>query len=217
MARFNPPLPLSLSSMVRITVVVKTQGNLQLTAFDYICTNTINPSLADIQALRAAWQTASQTALLACLSPLSTIVQYITSELFYGTTPTDDLILGSPPVGTAGAFNLPLESSAVLTKLTAVKGQHGRGRLKMPAVPETFTTPATDPNVLNSTGVAAYNQLVSTVQGGLTTGFGSWTWALFQRPPKGGTTLYSRAAAVETSNTELILGSQRSRKPGKGI
>ena len=183
MARFNPSAPLIGGTCARVIVVTETQSVQCQTKFDFICTsNPANPSLADLQALRVAFMLSIQTAYLACLSPLTTLIAEITSELFYATSPTDDHPEPAPPAGTAGATNLPLEMAAVLPFSTTLRGQHGRGRVSMPAIPNTFQTPATNPNLINGAGITAYQALNALLLTPVTAGTRTWELAVLTRP-----------------------------------
>src|SRR4029077_10751149 len=55
--------------------------------------------------------------------------------------------------------------AAVIVRGTRLKGQHGSGRVMMPWVPNTFTTPATSPELLNAAGIAAYTAFMNAVFG----------------------------------------------------
>jgi hypothetical protein len=106
--------------------------------------------------------------------------------------------------------------AAVFQKKTALKGQHGRGRTSMPAIPNTFTTPATDPNIINATGLTAYlalaNQLITPVAAG------GNTWSLIvSTAPIPPVTLTTRGSIVTLITIDPTLGTIKRRKPGRGI
>lgn len=217
MARFNPPLPTVSGTCVRLIMQCLTQAQISLTKFDYIdISNPGNPSLSELQAFRAAWRTLVEGSILLCLTPLTSITGYFVQELFYGTTPSDQFNLPSPVPGTQGTNNLPLIMAAVTRSQTAVKGQRGRGRTAWPAVPDSFTTPATDPDILNATGIAKYTSVLGSLATNVVVGTRTWNWSILT-PPAPPATLIRNGSAIVSSTVDSILGSMRRRKIGRGI
>jgi hypothetical protein len=215
MARFNPPATPLNGTTLRHVVQVTVQGQVTQVTFDYIASYVGPPSPSQISGFVAAWTTTYETLFLACLPPTANLSAFITSELFFAATPTKVTIPPGPRPGTAGVNNLPLEMAAVINKASSLRGQHGRSRTSMPAVPDTFTTPATDPNRINATGVGAYNALWNQLLVPLADGGNTYGLAILTRPLPPNT-LYKNGVAVSSYNVNLTLGTARRRKPGRG-
>jgi len=122
---------------------------------------------------------------------------------------------GVPRPGVIGSTHLPKEMSAIISKYTSTKGQHGRGRNYWPAIPVSFTTPATNPNNLNATGLAAYTTLwenfnsVDIVDGAVIMYVSVYTHVKGNSP-------VTLAQNVATWVVQPILGTTRRRRPGRG-
>lgn len=202
--------------VVRITITSKTEGQLCESVIDFHSPAGPPMTTGTLDLLRASFDSVVLPAYLACLSPLSTMVSRSLAEIVVGRVPTLVFLDAPGVVGTAGASNLPLEISANLRKETALKGRHGRGRIAMPGVPNTFVTPAAGSSVLNAAGIAAYDALAAALMTGLTasgTGYGVYVMTR-PTPPA---TLYSQGESVIAIQTVHNLGTTRTRKLGRGI
>ncbi len=212
----SPPAGVVTTSLARIVVETLTNSVRCQTIFDYLSGLSSPCSSADLVSLLASFQTAIETKYLACLSPLSTLVSYSAQELHFGKTPTQFSVLAPGVIGTAGATNLPIETGATLARYCDLKGRHGRGRVTMPAIPNTFTTPATDANVINATGLTAYATLAGALSNPLMAGALLWTPIVSTRPTPPAT-LVTNAAFINQYFVRPTLGTARRRKPGRGI
>lgn len=217
MARFNPLPPAGFNSIIRLTLKLLTLGTYQEVVLDYQWSvGSTTPTPADLAAFETAWEAATNTKMLACLSPQTDYAEISVAEIFAGVTPTLVLPFSAGTTGTAGATSLPLEMAAVMQKKTALKGQHGRGRLSMPAVPNTFTTPATDGNKINATGTTAYVALMNQLITPVVAGGNNWSLVVAVRPTPPDT-LTQLCSVVNLMTLNPILGTTRTRKPGRGI
>jgi hypothetical protein len=217
MARNNPAAPVINAAVARLTLTLKTQNTLQEIVLDYLYNiGLVVPTPADLSAFEAQWEANHNTLMRACLSPLTDYFQISVAEIHFGVTPTLVLPFLAGTSGTAGATNLPLEMAGTMQKKSSLKGQHGRGRLSMPAIPNTFTTPATDPNVLNATANTAYLALLNQLILPVTVAGNAWQLAISTRPtpPQ---TLVTNAVVVSAMTIDPTLGTARTRKPGRGI
>jgi hypothetical protein len=163
----------------------------------------------------ANWRTQCEVHLAAVFAPDTSITRYFVADLSVGTTPT--LVTGTGGVpGTAGTNSLPGTVAAISTKYTSVKGQHGRGRIYFGPIPDTFTTPATDPNKINGAGTAAYNLLHGDLLTNINAGGQLFALALTTRPnpPQ---VLVSLGTNVTGIMVQLITGNVRRRREGRGI
>lgn len=217
MSRNNPPAPAVTAAIARVTLTTKTLGQLCLTTFDYLSNvPATSPSLADLTALAVQWDAGLSPKILACLSPQTAEYAISVAELHYGTTPTYVNLYAPGTVGTAGATALPLEMGATLSRNGPLKGQHGRGRITMPGVPNTFVTPATDANILNAAALTAYGNLIAQLILPITAGGIIWTHVISTRPLPP-LLLTDRAVAVSEYLIRNTLGTARTRKEGRGI
>ena len=214
--------PLLMASVARVTLNTTTNGQSCQNTFDYLMgTGATNPSVADLQDLGAAWCTTMLAALKAIFSPLTNLIGVTVQEMHYLTTPSQLVLFsGSPVAGTAGATNLDLQLQVTASRESGLKGKHGRGRVQLPAVPNTFVTPATDVNVINSTGISAYGPLLTLFNSGLAAGIYLWYPYLTQKyqagdPAPVGSVNFG--TAITSYILRLTIGTQRRRREGRGI
>jgi hypothetical protein len=151
----------------------------------------------------------------ACLPALSTIIGII-GEVVSASTVAKFMEVDDT-AGTVVAANLPLEIAAVVNKVSSLKGGHGVGHFQMPAVPVTFTTPATDPNRVNVAGLAAYTALCLALQitfPGVSAPHVDPVVATRPIPPA---KVVSLAQKLNAQQPNPLLGTARRRKEGRGI
>lgn len=213
----SPDAPTFPGCLLRMVVNTLTDGQICQNTFDYCDQLNTAPTVSFLQLFSTNWVSSFQTLLLAVLSPKTTIQSYTVSELRYGLVPTQVNLLGSPPVGTAGATSLPLEVSVTLDRTSPLKGKHGRGRVQMPAVPNTFVTPATNASQLNAAGITAYTALASNLANTFFNSAGhSMQHCVSTRPTPPATQILN-ASIINNYIVQPILGTTRRRKPGRGI
>jgi len=212
----DPLLPAIAGSLVKVSCICQTGSTLSITSFHYFnnVIGSVGPS--DLVDLSTAWKAQFATHFRACLSPLTTLLWTYLAEIHYGTCPSFQGDFAGGTVGTAGTSNLPMETAAIISKYSAVKGKHGRGRIFMPAIPNTFTTPATDADTLNATATTAYGNLQADMTATLTAGAKTWVPYIVSSPvPPAigadfGTTLLSTVLRT-------TLSTVRRRRKGRGI
>lgn len=214
MSRNNPQTNLVLTNVVRITLVSSVQGQLLNMSWDFVSRNLITLTPAVMTSLIGAFDNATtHAALRAALSNTQTLQLYSIQDLNPGTTPTTDSAIGL--LGNVAQPTLPIFTSAVLTKTSTFKGQHGRGRTYFGAIPITFTTPGTEPDLLNATGLAAYAAVNAAILAPLTAGGTTWDWSITERPIAPAF-LVTRYAVVAVTGVDNYVGTTRRRKEGRG-
>lgn len=219
--RTNPAAPLVTGTVFRVSVYYLTDNNTQINTFDYMGATPTATPVADQTAISASFQTNVIPQLRLVTTAQTTIVQITIADISVGRTVTDIVPIGL--AGTVAGDSLPLEMQANIRKLSLLKGQHGYGRVQMPAVPISFTTPATDPNRINAAGVAAYvllgnEMLVSPVSGAVIYNPCISTRVKQPLPPAPPiSSLVTRAQIYILCFPEPLMGSQRRRRPGRGI
>lgn len=213
----SPPASLVTTSLARVTIDTVTEGQHCQTIFDYINGRTTPAVQTDLVGLIAQWVAIFDVHYMACLSPKTDLFSITAAELHFGIAPSAITLYaaGAHP-GTAGATNLPLEVAATISKQANLKGRHGIGRISMPAIPNTFTTPATASSSLNAAGLTAYGLLAADMLLNLVTGTDTWIPVISTRPIPPATTI-DRAAQIVLTTTRTILGTARRRKLGRGI
>lgn len=214
MSRNNPNTTLVTTNVVRIILESSCQGQYFNMAWDFVSRTLITLTPTVLQALISAFDNATTLAALrASLSSSQTLQRYIAQDLNPATTPsvTSSIAL----VGTAAATTLPIFVSAILFKGTTFKGQHGRGRTYFGAIPTTFTDPATEPDLLNATGLGKYNDVNAATIAPLTAGGSTWDWSVTTRPVAPAY-LVTRYAVVTTHGVAAYIGTTRRRKEGRG-
>jgi hypothetical protein len=217
MPRFNPHQPAvpANTPVIRVTPQLSFDSQLYEVSLDYLCAAAIAVNQAALQAFLTAWRAACEVALLGTQSTDTSLVRYYTAEVAIGVAPT----LVTPVAATAGtvaSHPLPGPDAAIITKYTNVKGQHGRGRMYMPSVPLSFTTPGTNPNVINATGIAAYGAWISAIVPAVVAVGANWTLSVSERPLSP-STLVSYCGNSSNLTLQAILGTVRRRREGRGI
>lgn len=215
MARNNPPLPPLTFAVIRYTVQTTYLAQIYESILDYIASGPVTLSPTVLGVFDTNWRTANLTDFLACISQDAMFVRTYTADLRPATTPTVVNASG-PTAGTVASHPLPGPVAAILTKRTNIKGQHGRGRMMMPWVGISFTTPATDPNVLNNTAFSAYNAFIAAITVPVAAGGANWTPSVITRPVPPAIAV-TNGANIESWTVQSILGTVRRRREGRGI
>ncbi len=216
MPRFNTPLPTQVGSVVQIILETTTYGQRCQNSFYYHEPTPGTVTVADLDNLKTDWTAAFDTKIKAVLSPVTTLTSLTLAERHYGVTPTRVYLYAPATIGTAGATALPLTVTAVIEKLSNFKGQHGRGRVEFPAIPNTFTTPATDNGSLNATGITAYGVVAAEMLQQINSGLLTWSPIIVTQPTQP-FNLIDNSAVLADCTVRTILGTQTRRKSGRGI
>jgi hypothetical protein len=125
------------------------------------------------------------------------------------TTPTRMPAIGVVNVAAGGpAGHEPLTVGVTIQRLTGIKGQSGRGRITVPAVPTAWVTNS----VLTST--ALHTALAAAIGTGFVAGGVTYTAQLASRGNRKGPSL--GASPILTTRLDLVLGSARRRKINRG-
>lgn len=116
-------------------------------------------------------------------------------------------------VGSRGAPTLPTTVAIVLNRASNVKGQHGRGRLSLPAVC------AADTTLSRVTAAGAITALVALEAAMLLTasdGVNTWTPCIAERS-QSSPRLAIGSSALQVVTHDTLLGTIRRRKIGRGV
>jgi hypothetical protein len=213
MPRNNAPAPLLFGDLVRLTIFYTSQAQVLETVLDYEADTLNIVGQPELTAFINAWQAANEANLLNCIPPTCVLNGYaaavLSNNLIAGITKNRNV------VGGAGVNSLPIEMAAVARKYTGLKGQHGRGRVFWPCVPNTFTTPVTEPNQLNGTGTAAYGIMHISLQAVVSAAPRFYAPVVSTRPIPPATVI-TRASPNPVFQIQTLLGTQRRRREGRG-
>lgn len=215
MARFNPfPAPVT-GPVIHLTVETTDPiGQRFQVGLDYMAIAPLAVTQAVMIAFLAAWRFAYEATWKATLAADTSITRYICAETSAGVTPS--VVTLANVVGTGGTVSLPGFVASVVTKYSTLKGQRGRGRMYMGGVPTAFTTPATDPNLINAAGIAAYLALTAPLLVGVVAGGTTWNLSITTRPVPPAV-LVATGVPVNILQLQQPLGTVRRRREGRGI
>lgn len=211
--RNNPDAPLITGDLARVVVEYEGLSGKFNCVFDYMANGLGVITSGVLSALATAFQTASEANLRGCLSNQCRINRYLAADLNPGKAATQQQ--SSALLGSVVQPSLPEEMGIVITKGTTLKGQHGRGRVTLPAIPITFTTPATSPDQTNGTAATALNPLLTSLASSLTAAGVLFTPVLVTRPLIGAG-VPTRAMLITSWANDVVLGTVRRRKVGRG-
>jgi len=117
-------------------------------------------------------------------------------------------VAGGRPAG-----HLPTEAAAWCLKNTGFKGQHGRGRMSIPAI---STADVTNSTLTGAVWLAAAILFDNSLLANYSDGANNWTGALGQRSAAPPHLVTNVATLSGASFVNLLLGTVRRRKIGRG-
>lgn len=211
--RVNPSLPAvgSTNGVIVYQIRGAIEGQLTISSFFYSAPVPA-PTPGQLTSLRVAASTALRALYAACLSAdwglTIEVLNVVHRNDIFGNSSTANV----PLAGGRTAGHLPTEVAMVLNKTTAVKGQHGRGRVGLPAVAIADVTAS---RITAGTLLTALGNLGTAMLGGISDGTNTWTPCLAQRgtsSPK----LVIGFSALTSVATNTLLGTVRRRKIGRG-
>jgi len=208
--RRNPPLPKPTTNVYRVKFVGTLEGQIVLNTFYY----------SDGQPVLSATPSKLESLAQALLAPAALVDVYLTAlsggyqmQYLLIDCPTSPTLqsLQTPNIqgGLAPTPHLPTEVSTVILRQTAVKGQCGRGRIGLPAVPETWVT------LSHVTTPAAYTNVAAQMMITEVNGVDNFVPGLYSRKGSHAFPTEGYASLISTRATTL-LGTIRRRKIGRG-
>lgn len=214
MPRVNALPPPITGDCYRLTIYSRAQAQVCMNTFEVMGDNFAASPAAPMANILAAWVLAVETQYLACCTTQTRIFRYNIQCISSNAPASIDSLVNKP--GTTVTDPLPLEMGVILKKTGPLKGQHGRGRVYMPAIPVTFTTPSIEPNLLNATGTTAYTALGLDIQAAVTVGGINYTPIVSPRPIAPAVVV-TVAAPITSHLPVSLLGTVRRRREGRGI
>ena len=212
--RVNPALPAVTGPVLRLTVTITNEAQLYENILDYMAAAPIGVTLAVQTTFLTNWIAANQASYAGTLGVDSSITRYTVAEVKDGVAPTLVSNTGGV-IGTVAGDSYPGTVAAVITKYSAFKGQHGRGRIYRGPVPLSFLTPGTDSNHLNAAAIAAYLTSNNALLGVIVSAGVNWNLSITTRPlpPM---VLVSKGTMVTGLTTTTNTGTVRRRRYGRG-
>lgn len=213
--RTNAALPALTTPAYRITAFFTVDGQSCLYTQDYIMTTTAQSTNAESN-LASSWHTAVLTNLRNCLA---SDVLYLGAKCQCLSTPSRlpySLVnVAATQPGLVAGAHMPSEMSAIISKSTSTKGQHGRGRFYVPGIPVSFVVPSTDANRLTPSAVTNYTNLANAMMSAsITDGANVAMASVTTRVLRG---LATVAGQVLTQMiVRALLGTTRRRRIGRG-
>jgi hypothetical protein len=214
MPRNNAQAPLIAGDIVRLVISYSRVGQIYQTMLDYQADALGVVGAVELNSFITAWRGISEAKLQAVLPPTVALQSYVAS-LISGNVPPSQTQIPIATLGLAGVSDLPGEVAANAIKRSGLKGQHGRGRIQWPCIPNTFTTPVTDPNIINAAGLAAYATLHLSLTPVLAAAPRFYQLCISTRPVTP-LAIVQRAVVVTGVVSVAVLGTQRRRKEGRG-
>jgi hypothetical protein len=212
--RVNPALPGTTNTIMQLAAVGVLDQQEIVSTFTYLSNNS-PPAPGEELALANAWVAAAiSTDFLDCLSAgYSLLAVKVTCLSDLTRTPAVKTLGAGLPGGVAGTHE-PTTVAGVISRYTAFKGQHGRGRLMMPAIPSSFVDPTTDANSLTAAALAIYQTFCTQLLVTVTVGAATYSLAIASRPLT--TVAWRNAAIVTVIVPRPLLGNVRRRRVGRG-
>jgi hypothetical protein len=213
--RNNALLPLITGVAYRVQPFYIVDQQICLWTVDYLVPTSTATTVTEAN-IAASWSSTMQAALRGMLAIDCFYTQVKVSCLTNpALLPIYLAIATANQPGTGGNTHMPSEIAAIISKATATKGQHGRGRLYLPGIPVAYVTPTTDANRLNATGVAAQAALTTALSAvGVTDGTNTATPAVTQSVAAGAAT--TRGQVLSNFTNRTLLGVVRRRRIGRG-
>lgn len=213
--RTNPILPALTTPAYRVTTLYLCDQQVCLFTMDGIMASNTQTANSESN-LATSWDTTMRAALKGMLSSDCFLTGYKVQCL---TTPTRmPFNFAIPSISQAGGVapsHIPLEMAVILSKGTAFKGQHGRGRAYFPGFPSSGLTPATDANRVNALGQTWLTAVgTALIAGTILDGANAFQPAVTQRTTKGAPT--TNGAVITVFAFKLLLGTVRRRRIGRG-
>lgn len=219
MSRANPrykrinPSGTSVSGLTAVEYLIYglIEGQLTINVFYYVANSTVLTNTNLVAAL-TAMSTNTFAKYKACISVDWTCTKEVLNVVSINTQ------LGVVSTANAGAAggrttpHLPTENAIILIKRSTLKGQHGRGRISLPAVAAADVTGST---ITVAAELTALGLLATAMASTLTDGVNQYTPAVAQRStasPK----LVTFYSAITSVTVNPVIGTIRRRRLGRG-
>jgi hypothetical protein len=214
-----PPESPSGTNVYELALQGRVQGQVTVNTFYYYTVTGVPPSEAEQNALLTVTDGGLTPSFVACCASDWQLEARFIRCLNSVTVPPAASVLDTPTPGGNVAPSAPTTLAVVMTRYSTLRGQSGRGRLYVPAVPLAAVVGST----LDSAFVGPYQTLRTAMQLHLTSGGNSYIPCIVSRrlqaAPNGG--LLPPGVIRFTDQTDitirLVLGTVRRRRIGRGV
>jgi hypothetical protein len=148
----------------------------------------------------------------ACMSSDWKVVGVTAVCLTQPTLQTVSSTVSGGLAGTGPANHEPNQCAVVISRYTNVKGQHGRGRIYLPAIPTSWVTGST---ITLAGGITAYNAFAVDLGTGITISAIAYAASVVQRAPTSPRGLVG-VGSISSTSARLIVATVRRRRLGRG-
>lgn len=207
--RVNQSLPAATGNVIRYKIICQIESQITISTFWFVDNNAPG-------SMTSAEQLSIDTALSAVGNLLPKFFACCSADLVGVATEIDSpnnplLVTYQSPLvggGTGPAGHEPTYVSATMARVTDFKGQCGRGRLAIPAVPTAWVTAS------SLTNLTPYNALAAQMVQNVTAGAATLVPSLYSR----GSRLFKTVGAAPLNDVAIrpLLGTTRRRKVGRG-
>lgn len=215
--RTNPPLPNPSGDVAYLTIQGEIEGQETINGFYYLASTTGN-NVTILAALLLAFRTAVEPKYTACLTTDWSLTGYRAIMMTQPTMMAQTIYPATPVGGGIAPPHEPTQIAALFSKYTAYRGQHGRGRSYLPAVPTSgVNTGGGFDSQLTTAQTSLMLSLIAQLETTITTGAVNWSWALFSRLNYNKVSGSGGGAAIITQcTTRPLLATIRRRRIGRG-
>lgn len=205
--RTNPQLPAAPANTWEVIIYGTIDNQMTINTFYYIDSGGV-PGPSTAQNLANAWLTANKTLMSNCVSADWTFTQIKVGCL---TLPSyQPYVAPLSGSGNGPAGHQPSTDAITVTRYTGTRGQSGRGRILLPAVPTTWAVNS----VLTASAITTLSLNIIFILNEVTVSSINYFAALVSMKNKLGPKL--GAAVLNTLLLRTIIGSCRRRKIGRG-
>jgi hypothetical protein len=212
--RTNPTLPAHTGNLFQITMLGSIENQLTVNTFYYQDDNTalVAGTESDLlQKFRTSTNNV-ESLFLPCCSSDWTLVSYRVACLTSPSRIPFISIVAAGTVGTGAAGHEPSTVASLLTRYSNIRGQSGRGRLYLPAVPTTVVTASS----INATPFIAWQNLAARMTLNLTGVDRAYTpQVVSRRGVAAGGSNYG-CSAITSVVARQLLATIRRRRIGRG-
>lgn len=211
--RVNAPLPPpGTKAVIEIAVVGIIEGQRTVNTFYYAGAPAGSLTGTDLLNATTAWTAAFLADYRACMSSDWKTIGLTATCLTQPTLQTVSSASSGGLAGTGPAGHEPNQVAVVISRYTATKGQHGRGRVYLPAVPIAWVT---DSSIAIAAGINAYDAFATDMGTGMTVTAIAYAASVVQRAgttPRG----IVGVGAITFTFPRLLTGTCRRRRVGRG-
>lgn len=211
--RVNPPLPVvpAGANVCLYRIVGSVENQLTVTTF-YFMGGNAPPTTLQLGTILTNASNALRVLYLSCIAADWSLVSERIDVVNVNSIQGQTIVTNAGALGSRVAPHLPTQMAAVILRQSNVKGQHGRGRISLPAISAGDCTESTITLAAEKTALANLAAAFTTT---ITDGVNVYTPVIVQRStatPR----LVIGASPITGTHVNFLLGTIRRRKIGRG-